>query len=154
LCSTIGSTSVAVFLGAFFLLFGLEFAFLLLSFVSAHYISRANKYKQPYSLWLELSYYCIQQVNTNGTVCLKRMGAVTDTVNIHHIHPFKTPNFNHGDECSMLFMRMFSQGLSTPCCVHSGYMAGPYWLYSHWSNDHLSYKVAMQKCLGAKALSS
>jgi hypothetical protein len=50
----------------------------------------ANKYEQPYS-----GPYCITQVNTNGTVCLK-INAVTDTVNIQHIHPFKTPNSNRG----------------------------------------------------------
>jgi hypothetical protein len=38
--------------------------------------NRANKYEQPYS-----RPYCITQVNTNGTVCLK-INAVTDTVNI------------------------------------------------------------------------
>jgi len=56
---------------------------------------RANKYEQPYS-----GPYRIQQVNTNGTVRLK-MKTVTDTVNIRRIHPFKTPNFNRGGECSM-----------------------------------------------------
>jgi len=56
----------------------------------------ANKYEQPYR-----GPYLIQQVNTNGTVRLK-MGAVTDTVNIRRIHPFKmTSNTNHGGECSM-----------------------------------------------------
>ena len=54
-----------------------------------------NKYEQPYC-----GPYCIQQVNTNGTVCLK-MGAVMDTVNIKWIPPFKTSNSNHGGECSM-----------------------------------------------------
>jgi hypothetical protein len=38
--------------------------------------NRANKYEQPYS-----GPYCITQVNTNGTVCLK-INAVTDTVKI------------------------------------------------------------------------
>jgi hypothetical protein len=42
----------------------------------------------------------ITQVNMNGTVCLK-INAVMDTVNIRCIHPFKTPNSNHGGECSM-----------------------------------------------------
>ena len=56
---------------------------------------RANKYEQPYK-----GPYVIQQVNTNGTVCLK-MGAVTDTVNIRRIHPFNTINSNRGGECSM-----------------------------------------------------
>ncbi len=45
--------------------------------------------------------YCITQVNTNGTVCLK-ISAVKDTVNIWHIHPFKTPNSNRGGECSVI----------------------------------------------------
>jgi hypothetical protein len=52
--------------------------------------NRANKYEQPYS-----RPHCIAQVNTNGTVHLK-INAVTDTVNIYHIHPFKTPNSNCG----------------------------------------------------------
>jgi hypothetical protein len=58
--------------------------------------NRANKCKQLYS-----RPYHITQVNdTNGTVCLK-INAVTDTVNIECIHPFKTSNSNHGHECSM-----------------------------------------------------
>jgi hypothetical protein len=57
--------------------------------------NRANKYEQPYS-----GPYHITQVNTNGTVCLK-INAVTDTVNIQCIHPFKTPNSNCGGKCSM-----------------------------------------------------
>jgi hypothetical protein len=57
--------------------------------------NRANKYEQPYS-----RPYCITQVNMNGTVPLK-INAVTDTVNIRCIHAFKTPNSNHGGECSM-----------------------------------------------------
>jgi hypothetical protein len=57
--------------------------------------NRANKYEQPYS-----GPYHITQVNTNGTVCLK-INAVMDTVNIQHIHPFKTPNANRGGKCSM-----------------------------------------------------
>ena len=56
---------------------------------------RANKYEQPYK-----GPYLIQQINMNGTVRLK-MGAVTDTVNIRCIHPFKTSSSNHGGECSM-----------------------------------------------------
>jgi hypothetical protein len=56
---------------------------------------KANKYEQPYS-----RPYCITQVNTNGTVHLK-INAVTDTVNIPHIHPFKTTNSNRGSKCSM-----------------------------------------------------
>ena len=58
---------------------------------------RVNKYEQPYK-----DPYLITQVNTNGTVCLK-IGAVTDTVNIRHIHPYKmmSSNANHGGECSM-----------------------------------------------------
>ena len=58
---------------------------------------RANKYEQPYK-----GPYLVTQVNTNGTVCLK-IDAVTDTVNIRRIHPYKTTssNTNHGGECSM-----------------------------------------------------
>ena len=57
----------------------------------------ANKYEQPYK-----GPYLVMQINTNGTVHLK-IGAVTDTMNIRCIHPFKmTPsNANHGGECSM-----------------------------------------------------
>jgi hypothetical protein len=56
---------------------------------------RANKYEQPYS-----GPFRIMQVNTNGTVRLK-INAVTDTVNIRRIHPFRTPNSNRGGECNM-----------------------------------------------------
>jgi len=45
---------------------------------------RANKYEEPYK-----GPYTIKQVNDNGTVRLK-MGAITDTVNIRRLHPFKT----------------------------------------------------------------
>jgi hypothetical protein len=54
-----------------------------------------HQYEQPYSRT-----YRITQVNTNGTVHLK-FNAVMDTVNINCIHPFNTPNFNRGGECSM-----------------------------------------------------
>jgi hypothetical protein len=57
--------------------------------------NRANKYEQLYS-----GPYHITQVNTNGTVILN-INAVTDTVNIQCIHPFKTPNSNCEGECSM-----------------------------------------------------
>ena len=58
---------------------------------------RANKYEQPYK-----GPYLVMQINTNGTVHLK-IGAVMDTVNIRHIHPFKMmlSNANHGGKCSM-----------------------------------------------------
>ena len=56
---------------------------------------RANKYEKPY-----LGPYSITKVNTNGTVCLK-MGAVTDTVNIRRIHPFRTSSSIRGGECNM-----------------------------------------------------
>jgi transposase InsO family protein len=56
---------------------------------------RANKYEQPYK-----GPYTIRRVNTNGTVRLQ-MGAVTDTVNIRRIHPYKTSDSNRGGECSM-----------------------------------------------------
>ena len=57
----------------------------------------ANKYEQLYK-----GPYLVMQVNTNGTVLLK-IGAVMDTVNIRHIHPYKmtSSNSNHGGECSM-----------------------------------------------------
>ena len=55
----------------------------------------ANKYEKPYK-----GLYTIHRVNTNGTVHLQ-MDAVTDTVNIRHIHPYKTPDSNCGGECSM-----------------------------------------------------
>ena len=57
----------------------------------------ANKYEQPYK-----GSYLVMQINTNGTVHLK-IGAVMDTMNIRHIHPFKmmSSNANHGGECSM-----------------------------------------------------
>jgi hypothetical protein len=61
--------------------------------------NKANKYEQLYS-----RPYRITQVNTNGTVHLK-INAVTDTVNIQRIHPFKTPNSNRGGECSMSWAR-------------------------------------------------
>ena len=57
----------------------------------------SNKYEQPYK-----GPYLVTQVNTNGTVRLK-IGAVTDTVNIRRIHPYKmtSSNTNRGGECSM-----------------------------------------------------
>ena len=56
-----------------------------------------NKYEQLYK-----GPYLVMQVNTNGTVCLK-IGAVMDTVNIRHIHPYQmmSSSANHGGECSM-----------------------------------------------------
>ena len=56
-----------------------------------------NKYEQPYK-----GPYLVMQVNTNGTVHLK-IGAVMDTMNIRHIHPYKmmSSNANHGGKCSM-----------------------------------------------------
>ncbi len=42
----------------------------------------------------------ITQVNMNWTVHIK-INALMDTVTICHIHPFKTPNFNHGGKCNM-----------------------------------------------------
>ena len=46
--------------------------------------------------------YLITQVNMKGAVHLK-IGAVTDTINIRHIHPYKmtSSNSNHGGKCSM-----------------------------------------------------
>ena len=56
----------------------------------------ANKYEQPYK-----GPHLVTQVNTNGTLHLK-IGAVMDTINIRHIHPYKmtSSNSNHGGECS------------------------------------------------------
>ena len=55
-----------------------------------------NKYESPYS-----GPHTILKVNTNGTVRL-RMGAVTDTINIRRIEPFKSaPDSIHGGECNM-----------------------------------------------------
>jgi len=56
---------------------------------------QANKYEDPYK-----GPYRIQQVNTNGTVRLQ-MGAVTDTVNIRRLHPYRTSDSVRGGECSM-----------------------------------------------------
>ena len=57
----------------------------------------ANKYEQPYK-----GPYLVVQVNTNETVHF-RIGAVMDTMNIRHIHPYKmmSSNANHGGKCSM-----------------------------------------------------
>ena len=55
-----------------------------------------NKYEQPYS-----GPHSILQVNKNGTVRLQ-MGAVTDTINIRRIEPYKAPPVSiHGGECNM-----------------------------------------------------
>jgi hypothetical protein len=56
---------------------------------------RANKYETPYK-----GPYRITKVNTNGTVRLM-MGAVTDTVNIRRIHPYRTSSSIRGSECNM-----------------------------------------------------
>ena len=61
--------------------------------------NQPNKLERPYE-----GPYKIQQVNTNGTVRLK-MGAVTDTVNIRWIEPYRPPNTNRGGECNMPFTR-------------------------------------------------
>ena len=61
--------------------------------------NQPHKLERPYE-----RPYKIQQVNTNGTVRLK-MGAVTDTVNIRRIVPYRPPNTNHGGECNMPFNR-------------------------------------------------
>ena len=60
-------------------------------------IGTQNKYEQPYS-----GPHTILQVNSNGTVRLQ-MGAVTDTVNIRRIDPYKeaTAASILGGECSM-----------------------------------------------------
>lgn len=55
-----------------------------------------NKYEQPYS-----GPHSILQVNTNGTVRLQ-MGAITDTINIRRIDPYKAaPDSIRGGECNM-----------------------------------------------------
>ena len=55
-----------------------------------------NKYEQPYS-----GPHSILQVNTNGTACLQ-MGAITDTINIRRIEPYKeAPDSIHGGKCNM-----------------------------------------------------
>jgi len=66
---------------------------------------KPHKYEQPYK-----GPYKVLQVNTNGTVRLK-MGAVTNTVNIRRIVPYRPPNANRGGECKMPFTRKRKQGL-------------------------------------------
>ena len=66
-----------------------------------------NKYEQ-----LCKGPYPIMQDNTNGTVHLK-IGAVMDTANIRHIHPYKmmSSNANHGGKCSMHHSTVQEQGM-------------------------------------------
>ena len=68
---------------------------------------QVNKYEQLYK-----GPYLVQ-VNTNGTACLK-IGAVTDTINIRHIHPYKMmlANANHGGKCSMCCSIVQAQHMS------------------------------------------
>jgi hypothetical protein len=54
-----------------------------------------NKYEQPYS-----GPHTILKVNTNGTVRLQ-MGAISDTINIRRIDPYKDPDSIRGGECNM-----------------------------------------------------
>ena len=56
-----------------------------------------NKYEQPYSGPHE-----IQKVNDNGTVRITK-GAITETVNIRRLQPYKKrgPDILHGGECNM-----------------------------------------------------
>jgi hypothetical protein len=61
--------------------------------------NQPNKLERPYE-----GPYLVQQVNTNGTLRLK-MGAVTDTVNIRQIVPYKPPSTNRGGKCNMPFTR-------------------------------------------------
>jgi hypothetical protein len=56
---------------------------------------QANKYERPYE-----GPYIIQEVLSNGTVRLTK-GAVTDTVNIRRLQPFRTPSTSRGGECNM-----------------------------------------------------
>ena len=61
--------------------------------------NQPNKLEQPYE-----GPYKIEQVNTNGTVSLK-MGAVTDTVNIRRIVPYRPLTATCGGKCNMPFTR-------------------------------------------------
>ena len=55
-----------------------------------------NKYEAPFA-----GPYCIIAVNDNGTVQL-RVGALTDTYNIHRIMPYNDASqSNHGGACNM-----------------------------------------------------
>jgi hypothetical protein len=59
-------------------------------------IGSENKYERPYG-----GPHRILQVNTNGTVKLQ-IGAVTDTINIRRLHPYKDASSPvHGGECNM-----------------------------------------------------
>ena len=60
-------------------------------------IGTENKYEQPYS-----GPHLIEKVNTNGMVRLQ-MGAVTDTVNIRSLEPYRERKRNSslGEECNM-----------------------------------------------------
>ena len=57
--------------------------------------NQPNKYERPYE-----GPYKIEEVLTNGTVCLKK-GVVIETVNIRRLQPFKAPTTNRGGECNM-----------------------------------------------------
>ena len=58
--------------------------------------NRGTKYSSEQELRTSMSNHTILRVNTNGTVCL-RIGAVTDTVNIRRIEPYKnSSDSNHG----------------------------------------------------------
>jgi hypothetical protein len=54
-----------------------------------------NKYEQPYG-----GPHSILQVNTNGAVHLQ-MGAISNTIKICWIDPYKDPDSIHGGECNM-----------------------------------------------------
>jgi hypothetical protein len=59
-------------------------------------VGTENKYEPPFS-----GPHSILQVNTNGTVRL-RVGAVTDTINIRRLSPYKeAPDSIRGGECNM-----------------------------------------------------
>ena len=56
-----------------------------------------NKYERAYS-----GPYAIQKVCNNGTVRITK-GAVTETVNLRRLQPYRKrhPDILHGGECSM-----------------------------------------------------
>jgi hypothetical protein len=59
-------------------------------------VGTENKYEAPCS-----GPHTILKVHTDGTARLQ-MGAVTDTVNIRHLTPFRAANSTHrGGECNM-----------------------------------------------------
>ena len=62
-----------------------------------------NKYEQPYS-----GPHTILQVNNNGTVILQ-MGAITDTVNIRRIHPFRRMQYAQSYKAQTTVITLYLQ---------------------------------------------